>query len=84
VTWYVLQGFVKHLEIIELDKPPELDLGRKLRRKNQEYEDIEEILARFFTPFNDFINEVITHRKYIEGDKKKYDSKNESTTRSKS
>ncbi|CAM9238997.1 unnamed protein product [Chrysoparadoxa australica] len=68
MTWMWVEGDFKHLEVQEIDKPsnPRL-LGTKLRVKGEDYEDLDEILARWVAPCNDVVADMIDNSKFRTG-----------------
>jgi transcription elongation factor SPT6 len=56
VTWKVAENVYQHIDIKEQGKINSFSLGRSLWIGNEEYEDLDEIMARFINPVN---NELI-------------------------
>ena len=56
LTWAFRQGVYRHVEIDETDKKYKID--------EEEYEDLDELLARYVLPMNDLTEDVCRHRKY--------------------
>ena len=64
VHWVVREGSVKVIEVSEDDKENDASIGKKLKIKDQEYGSIDELLARYIGPMNDFVEELVNHRKF--------------------
>ena len=64
ITWAFQEGCFKHIEVKEHDKPSEMQVGRRLEIDGEEYEDIDEILARFISPMNEFVENILMYDKY--------------------
>ncbi|VDK88893.1 unnamed protein product [Dibothriocephalus latus] len=57
-------GILKHFDVIEKDKTQSFALGRTLLIGTEEFEDLDEIVARFMQPMVYLIREVMTHKYY--------------------
>ena len=64
VHWVVREGSIKVIEVSEDDKENDASIGKKLKIKDQEYGSIDELLARYIGPMNDYVEELINHRKF--------------------
>jgi transcription elongation factor SPT6 len=64
LTWKMLDGVYRHFEIEEREKPSDTRIGAKLVIKDQVYENIDELIARFVDPMNEFVDEVIRYKYY--------------------
>ncbi|BHF60733.1 Transcription elongation factor SPT6 [Sparganum proliferum] len=64
VSLKVDDGILKHFDVIEKDKTQSFALGRTLLIGNEEFEDLDEIVARFMQPMVYLIREVMTHKYY--------------------
>ncbi len=63
LTWMWLPDSFKHVDIHGKTE----DDGRLvLWVEGEEYEDLDEVLARYITPCNDYVSEVLLHEKYHE------------------
>jgi transcription elongation factor SPT6 len=61
------KGIFFHVDIVEENKPrDELEIGTKLviQRDKYEYEDLDEIVARFITPMVKFVNDLTAHKNF--------------------
>ncbi|TMW63289.1 hypothetical protein Poli38472_002230 [Pythium oligandrum] len=59
LTWKMLDGVYRHFDILELNKPSEARLGEKLMIKEETFDSIDELVARFVDPMNDLVREVV-------------------------
>lgn len=64
LSWKVQDALYRHWDITELDKPGETRLGEKLVLKDETFDDLDEILARFISPMNELVDDVSRHEKY--------------------
>ncbi|KAL0589316.1 hypothetical protein ABG067_002535 [Albugo candida] len=62
LSWKMLEGVYRHFDIEERDKPSEARIGAILVIKEEEYENIDELLARFVDPMNELVDEVVRHK----------------------
>ena len=53
-----LQNILAHEEILEEEKDNQFSLGKKLRIQDEEFEDLDEIIARFVEPMVSFVLKV--------------------------
>jgi transcription elongation factor SPT6 len=53
------------VDILEKDKKDAFSLGSKLIIENQEYDDLDEIIARYIEPIMEHINSLVKHQKFI-------------------
>lgn len=74
VTWKVSEGIYQHVDVREEGKENAFSLGATLWINNEEFEDLDEIIARFVQPMASFARDLINHKYYQDcnnGDKKK-------------
>ncbi|EDV22209.1 uncharacterized protein TRIADDRAFT_59208 [Trichoplax adhaerens] len=72
LTWKVLDDIYQHVDIREEGKVNSFSLGHSLRIGNEEYEDLDEILARYVQPMAALTRDIINHRYYyVAGDTEK-------------
>ena len=64
VHWVVKEGSIKVIEVLEDEKENDASIGKKLKVKDHEFGSIDELLARYISPMNDFVEELINHRKF--------------------
>lgn len=62
--WLVREGVTKVVEVAEEDKDNDASIGNTLRIKDETYGSIDELLARYVSPMNDRVEELVHHRKY--------------------
>ncbi|CEF64905.1 Transcription elongation factor SPT6 [Strongyloides ratti] len=67
VTWKVTDDIYQHVDVIEKDKPQPFSLGKTLIIDDEDYEDLEEILARYIQPMARLVRYVMDHKCYKEG-----------------
>ena len=66
VHWMVRPGIIKVVEVLEKDKDNDASIGNILEIKNEIYNSIDELLARYISPLNERIEEAKHHRKFEE------------------
>ncbi|KAM5179933.1 transcription elongation factor SPT6 isoform 2-T2 [Mantella aurantiaca] len=74
VTWKVSDGIYQHVDVREEGKENAFSLGSTLWINTEEFEDLDEIIARFVQPMASFARDLISHKYYQDcnfGDKKK-------------
>lgn len=65
VHWLYRKGCIKVVEVVEEDKDNDASIGNTLKIKNDVYGSIDELLARFIAPMNDFVQQLVNHRKFL-------------------
>ncbi|XP_038670173.1 transcription elongation factor SPT6 [Scyliorhinus canicula] len=74
VTWKVTDGIYQHIDVREEGKENAFSLGQSLLINNEEFEDLDEITARFVQPMASFARDLLYHKYYQDcsgGDRKK-------------
>ncbi|KAM4627878.1 transcription elongation factor SPT6-like [Polymixia lowei] len=74
VTWKVTEGIYQHIDIREEGKENAFSLGHTLWINNEEFEDLDEITARYVQPMAAFARDLLSHKYFQEcsgGDRKK-------------
>ncbi|KAK0152744.1 Transcription elongation factor SPT6 [Merluccius polli] len=74
VTWKVAEGIYQHVDVREEGKENVFSLGHTLWINNEEFEDLDEITARFIQPMAAFARDLLSHKYFHEchgGDRKK-------------
>ena len=66
VSWKVTEDVYQHIDIIEEDKQNHFSLGKKLYIKDLEFEDLDEILARYVSPLANDVRQIIEYKYYKE------------------
>lgn len=64
LTWKMLDGVYRHFDIEERNKPSDARIGQQLVIKEEVYENIDELNARFVDPMNNLVDEVIHYKYY--------------------
>ncbi|XP_071546473.1 transcription elongation factor SPT6 [Panulirus ornatus] len=65
-TWKVTEGICQHIDILEQDKQNDFSLGQKLWIGNEEFEDLDEIIARYITPMAINVRQILEYKYYKE------------------
>jgi len=63
-TWKVGEGILHHLDIREEGKENAFSLGRSLWIQTEEFEDLDEILARFIQPMAATVRDIYAYKSY--------------------
>ncbi|XP_069767322.1 transcription elongation factor SPT6 isoform X2 [Narcine bancroftii] len=74
VTWKVTDGIYQHIDVREEGKENAFSLGQSLLINNEEFEDLDEITARYVQPMASFARDLLYHKYYQDcngGDRKK-------------
>ncbi|CAL4068292.1 unnamed protein product [Meganyctiphanes norvegica] len=66
VTWKVTDNICQHIDIRETDKQNEFSLGAKLWIGNEEFEDLDEIIARHVNPMAANARQILEYKYYKE------------------
>ncbi|CAB9510636.1 Ty 6 homolog [Seminavis robusta] len=66
IHWVVKLGSVKVVEITEEEKDTDASIGNVLKIKNETYGSIDELLGRYIAPMNDYVEELTSHRKFLD------------------
>lgn len=64
LSWKMSDKIYRHYDIKEEQKASDRRLGSKLVLKDETYEDLDEILARYISPMNDLVEDVRNHPKF--------------------
>lgn len=67
LTWKVLDGVYRHFDILEKNKPSEARIGQTLVIKEENYENIDELIARFVDPMNSLVDDVVRYKYFKSG-----------------
>ena len=70
LSYKFYKQIICHLDIIEEDKLPEENIGRKLKLSNEIYSSLDEIVKRYVYPCAQLIKESIKSRKFVHCDTK--------------
>jgi len=74
VTWKVTDNICQHIDVRETDKQNEFSLGAKLWIGNEEFEDLDEIIARHVNPMAANARQILEYKYYkdsFQGNKEK-------------
>jgi transcription elongation factor SPT6 len=66
IHWLYRPDHTKIIEVKEEDKSNDASIGNKLKIKGETYESIDEMLGRYIAPMNDYVEELINHRKFLD------------------
>ncbi|RVE50918.1 hypothetical protein evm_004485 [Chilo suppressalis] len=64
VTWKVAEGIYQHIDVREEGKENAFSLGRSLWIQGSEFEDLDEIIARYVTPMAGHARDLISYKYY--------------------
>ncbi|XP_047991435.1 transcription elongation factor SPT6 [Leguminivora glycinivorella] len=64
VTWKVADGICQHIDVREEGKENAFSLGRSLWIQGSEFEDLDEIIARYVTPMAGHARDLIAYKYY--------------------
>ncbi len=67
VTWKVSDGICQHVDVLEQGKERPFSLGKSLFIGEEEYEDLDEIIARHVQPMAANVREITSHKYYYKG-----------------
>jgi transcription elongation factor SPT6 len=65
VHWVVRPGIIKVIEVLEEDKDNDASIGNTLKIKDEVFGSIDELIARYVDPMNERIEELTSHRKFL-------------------
>lgn len=71
ITWAFQENWFKHIDVEEMDKRPgDQGLGKKLiiDHVKDPFTDLNDIVANFIGPMNDFVSEMVGHKWFYNGD----------------
>merc|ERR1719410_455411 len=64
VTWKVTDGIHQHIDVLEKNKVNAFSLGQSLWIGNEEFEDLDEIIARHITPMASHARDLLNFKYY--------------------
>ncbi|KER25873.1 hypothetical protein T265_06784 [Opisthorchis viverrini] len=64
VSWKVDDGTLQHIDVLEKEKTNSFSLGRLLIIGDEEFEDLDEIVARHVQPMASLVRDIMTYRYY--------------------
>lgn len=62
LSWKMMDGVYRHFDVEEKNKPSEARIGQTLVIKEEPYENIDEMIARFVDPMNELVDEVLRYK----------------------
>lgn len=65
VTWKVADGICQHIDVREENKENAFSLGHSLWISSEEYEDLDEIIARHINPMASHARDILGFRYYV-------------------
>jgi len=68
LSWRVYDGITAHVDITEENKANAFSIGKKLFIDGEQYEDLDEILARYVHPMASYAHEIISFKYFIYAD----------------
>lgn len=75
IHWVYKVGFVKVVEVTEEEKDTDASIGSVLKIKGESYGSIDELIGRYIAPMNDFVDELVNHRKFVDMSEDELDEK---------
>ncbi|PVU98609.1 hypothetical protein BB559_001414 [Furculomyces boomerangus] len=69
ITWKIASGLYQHIDVVELDKPSDMALGRVLKVRDTQYGDLDELLAMYIEPLSRRFDEVKRSPKFYNPDR---------------
>ena len=67
-TWKVTDGIYQHIDVREEGKENVFSLGQSLWIGNDEFEDLDEIIARHITPMATYVRDLLNYKYYRDTD----------------
>lgn len=67
ISWKVTDGVVGNIDVEEHDKDDPKELGRRLTILGEDFDDLDEAIARFLYPMADLCRDVMGHKYYLDG-----------------
>ncbi len=64
VTWKLDKNCFQHVDVLEEKKQNSFSIGKRLIIEGEDYEDLDEILARYINPMASFVREISSHKNY--------------------
>jgi transcription elongation factor SPT6 len=70
ITWKLIDGVLHNIDVVEKSKTNQFSLGKRLliidprTQDTEEFEDLDEILARYIKPMANTVSDIITHKYY--------------------
>lgn len=70
ITWKLADGVLHNIDVVEKSKTNQFSLGKRLlivdprTQETEEFEDLDEILARYIKPMASHVSDIISHKYY--------------------
>jgi transcription elongation factor SPT6 len=64
VSWKLLPGCCQHVDVLEEKKLNEFSIGKRLIIEGEDFEDLDEILARYIAPMVQYVREILAFKNY--------------------
>ncbi|PVU97077.1 hypothetical protein BB561_000766 [Smittium simulii] len=69
ITWKIAPGLYQHIDVLELNKPNEMALGKTLKIRDSQFGDLDELLAMYIEPLSRRFDEVKRCPKFYNPDR---------------
>jgi len=66
VTWKINNNCYQHVDVLEEKKQNSFSIGKRLIIEGEDFEDLDEILARYISPMANCVREIMNHKNYKE------------------
>ena len=64
ITWKVYEGVYGHVDVLEDKKVNAFSIGKRLIVDGEDFEDLDEIVARYVAPMAALVKEIATHKNF--------------------
>ena len=64
ITWKIGKSCFQHVDVLEEKKINAFSIGKRLIIEGEDYEDLDEILARYIGAMAGYVREIISHKNY--------------------
>ncbi len=64
ITWKVYNNCYQHVDVLEEKKINSFSVGKRLIIDGEDFEDLDEIIARYINPMTNFVKEIISHKNF--------------------
>jgi transcription elongation factor SPT6 len=64
VTWKVNLNCYQHVDVLEEKKMNAFSVGKRLIIDGEDFEDLDEIIARYINPMANYVREIMSHKNY--------------------
>lgn len=73
VTWKVADNIYQHIDVLEKNKVNAFSLGQSLWIEKEEFEDLDEIIARYINPMAACARDILNYKYYKDTEGGKYE-----------